>query len=178
MVHQKKACNIRRIFMEQPGNIPIFNIPGHYFGKCPRISLGIFSEYNGNISRECSTNIPRTYIFPVGNGLVSKVTTFVKSSVCDVWHDSISLQFLKNLKLNRLINIDYQHKSNSVTERCALFINMDHKHVFVKRAANFPIKRTLCIGAYRINYVYQKMESQGNIAYLWENKIIMILEYL
>ena len=45
---------------------------------------------------------------------------------------------------------------------------MDHKHGFVKRAANFPIERTLCTDAHRINYVYQKMESQGNIAYLWE----------
>ena len=60
----------------------------------------------------------------------------------------------------------------------ALFINMDHKHGFVKRAANFPIERTLCIDPYRVNYVYQKMEPQGNIAYLWENKIIMILEHL
>ena len=98
--------------------------PGHYFGIFPGISLGIFSEYTGNISRECSTNIPRTYICPVGNGLVRKVTTFVKSSMFDVWHGSISLQFLKNLKLNRLINIEYQHKSNSVTEGYALFINM------------------------------------------------------
>ena len=29
-----------------------------------------------------------------------------------------------------------------------------------------------------INSVYQKMELHGNIAYLWENKIIMILEHL
>ena len=27
-----------------------------------------------------------------------------------------------------LINIEYQHKSNSVTEGYPLFINMDHKH--------------------------------------------------
>ena len=64
----------------------------------------------------------------MGNGLVKKVTTLVKSSIFDVWYGSISLQFLKNLKLNRLINIEYQHKSNSVTEGYALFINMDHKH--------------------------------------------------
>ena len=50
--------------------------------------------------------------------------------------------------------------------------------LFRQRAANFPIERMLCIDAYRINYVYQKMESQGNIAYLWEHKIIMILEHL
>ena len=29
--------------------------------------------------------------------------------------------------LNRLINIEYQYKSNSVTEGYALFINMDQK---------------------------------------------------
>ena len=96
----------------------------------------------------------------------------------DVWHGSIFPQLLKNLKLNSVINIDYKHKSNSVTERYALFINMDHKHGFVKRAANFPIERILCIDLYRINHVYQEMESQGNIAYLWENKIIMIQQYL
>ena len=40
----------------------------------------------------------------------------------------ISLQFLKNLKLNRLINIEYQYKSNSVAEGYTVFLNMDHKH--------------------------------------------------
>ena len=124
----KKACNIRRILMEQPGSFPIFNIPWKIFRNILWNFTGDFSEYTGNISREYSTNIPPTCICPVGNGLVRKVTTFVKSSMFDVWHGSISLQFLKNLKLNRLINIDYQHKSNSVTEGYALFINMDHKH--------------------------------------------------
>ena len=102
--------------------------PGHYFGIVPEISFRIFSRYTGNISRECSTNIPRTYIYPVGNGLVRKVTTFIKSSTFDVWHGSISLQFLKNLKLNRLIYIEYRHNSDSATEDYALFINVDHKH--------------------------------------------------
>ena len=46
----------------------------------------------------------------------------------DVSHGSISLQFLKNLKLNGVINIKYQYKSNSVTKGYAPFINMDHKH--------------------------------------------------
>ena len=62
------------------------------------------------------------------NSLVRKVTTFVISSVFDVLHGSISLQFLKNLEVNRQINIEYQHKSNPVTEGYALFINMDHRH--------------------------------------------------
>ena len=110
--------------MEQRGNIPIFNIPGTLFRNIPRISLEIVCEYTGNISRECSTNISRTYICPVGNSLFRNVTAFVKSSMFDVWHGSISLQFLKNLKLNRLINIEYQHKLNSVTEGHALFINV------------------------------------------------------
>ena len=102
--------------------------PRHYCGIFPVISLGIFFEYTGNISRACSMNISQTYIFPVGNGLVRKVTIFVKSSIFEVWHGFIPLQFLKNLKLNRLISIEYQHKSNSVTESYALSINMDHKH--------------------------------------------------
>ena len=38
-------------------------------------------------------------------------------------------------------------------------------------------ERTLCLEAYRINSVYQKLELHGNIPYLWENKIIMILEH-
>ena len=46
----------------------------------------------------------------------------------DVQHDSTSLQFLKNLKMNRLMNTEYQHKSNSVTEGYALFINTDDKN--------------------------------------------------
>ena len=33
----------------------------------------------------------------------------------------------------------------------------------------------LCIDAHRINSVYQKLEMHGNIAYLLENKIIMII---
>ena len=114
--------------LEQPGNFPIFNIPGTLFGNILQNFIGNFSKYTGNISWECSTNIRRTYICLVGNGLVRKVTTFLKSSMFDVWHGSISLQFLKNLKVNRLMNIEYQHKSNSVTEGYALFINMDHMH--------------------------------------------------
>ena len=37
---------------------------------------------------------------------------------------------------------------------------------------------TLCIDTYRINFVYQKMELQGNITYLWKKKITMILEHI
>ena len=33
--------------------------PEHYLGLFPGISYGTFSEYSGNISWECSTNIPR-----------------------------------------------------------------------------------------------------------------------
>ena len=114
--------------MEQPGSFPIFSIPGTIFRNILQNFIGNFSEYTGNISREYSTNIRQTYICPLGNGLVRKVTNFVKSSMFDIWHGSTSLQFLKNLKLNRLINIEYQHKSNSVTKCYALFINMNHKH--------------------------------------------------
>ena len=34
------AYNIRRTFMEHSGNIPIFNIPGTFFGNIPRKSIG------------------------------------------------------------------------------------------------------------------------------------------
>ena len=34
----------------------------------------------------------------------------------NVLHGYISLHFLKNLKLNRLINAEYQHESKSVTK--------------------------------------------------------------
>ena len=50
--------------------------------------------------------------------------------------------------------------------------------LLIKRAANFPVEQTLCIDAYRINYIYQNIESQGIFAYLSQNKIIMILEHL
>ena len=43
--------------------------PEHYFEIFPRISLGIFSEYFGNVSWERSTNISRAYIYPVGSVL-------------------------------------------------------------------------------------------------------------
>ena len=114
--------------MEQPGNFSIFSIPEAVFQNILRNFIGNFSEYAGNISGECSTNIPQTYICPLDNGLVRKTTNFIKSSIFDAWHGSTSLQFLKNLKLNRLINIEYQHKSNSVTKGYALFINMNYKH--------------------------------------------------
>ena len=106
----------------------MFNIPGTLFRNVLRNFTGNFSEYIGNISSECSTNIPRTHICPLGNSLVRTVATFVKSSMFDVQHDSTSLQFLKNLKMNRLMNTEYQHKSNSVTEGYALFINTDDKN--------------------------------------------------
>ena len=38
----KKECNIRRTFMEQPGNFPIFNIPGTLFRNIPLNFLGNF----------------------------------------------------------------------------------------------------------------------------------------
>ena len=115
--------------MEQPESFPVFNIPGTLlFRNILRNFIGNFPEYTGNISRECCTNIPRTYICSVGNGLVKKVITFVKSSVFYVWHGSIFLQFLKNLKVNRLINIEYQRKSNLVAEGYALFININDEH--------------------------------------------------
>ena len=41
-----------------------------------------------------------------------------------------------------------------------------------------PFERTLFIDTCSINFVYQKMELQGNIVNLWKKKIIMILEYI
>ena len=35
--------------------------------------------------------------------------------------------------------------------------------------SNFQFKRMIGIDAYKINYVYQKIESQGDIAYLMKN---------
>ena len=68
--------------MEQSGNIPLFNIPGTLFRTIPGISLEIFSEYTGNISWECSTNIPRIYICLVGSIVsanVLSIDTFLLS---------------------------------------------------------------------------------------------------
>ena len=53
---QKKACNIRRIFMKQPGNIPIFNIPGTLCRDIPRNFIGnffpnILGIFKGNVRR-------------------------------------------------------------------------------------------------------------------------------
>ena len=46
----KNECNIRRIFMEQSGNIPIFNI-----------HRTLFLEYSPEIHRELFPNIPGIY---------------------------------------------------------------------------------------------------------------------
>ena len=69
--------------MEQPGNIPIFNIPGTLFWNIRQNFIGNFFRIYWEYLKG-STNTPRTYICPVGNGLVRKVTTFVKSSMFDV----------------------------------------------------------------------------------------------
>ena len=49
LTHLKNTCNIRRIFMEHSGNVPIFSIPGTLFGNIPQNSIrnffGIFWEY-------------------------------------------------------------------------------------------------------------------------------------
>ena len=58
---RKKAWNIRSIFMEQSGNVPIFNIPGTLFRNIPRNFIGnflrIYWEYLKETFEECSTNI-------------------------------------------------------------------------------------------------------------------------
>ena len=55
----KKECNIRGMFMEQPGNIPIFNIPGTLFRNIPRNFIGNFFQ---NILRISQGNVARIYI--------------------------------------------------------------------------------------------------------------------
>ena len=58
---KKNACNIRRIFMEQPENIPIFNIPKTLFRNIPRNFIGnffaIYWEYLMGMFHKYSTNI-------------------------------------------------------------------------------------------------------------------------
>ena len=53
----KKACNIHRIFMDEPGNFPIFNIPRTLFQNILRNSLGIFP----NILGISQGNVPRIF---------------------------------------------------------------------------------------------------------------------
>ena len=62
LIHRKKnACNIRKLFIEQSGNIPIFNIPKTLFRNIPQNFMGnffqIFWEYIMGMSHENSTNI-------------------------------------------------------------------------------------------------------------------------
>ena len=40
------------------------------------------------------------------------------------------------------------------------------------------MRESFFIDTYRVNFVYQEMVLQGNIAYLWKKKIITILEHL
>ena len=87
LIHQKKRVTFIEYSWNNHGIFVYSIFPEHYFRIFPRISLEIFSEYTGNISRECSSNILQTYLYPVGNGLVRKINAFVKSSKFDVWHD-------------------------------------------------------------------------------------------
>ena len=58
----KKACDIRRIFMEEPGNFPMFIFPGQFFGIFFGISLGIFPNIPG-ISQGNTPRIFHEHIF-------------------------------------------------------------------------------------------------------------------
>ena len=66
------SWNIQGIFLHS-----IF--PEDYLGIFPGISYGTFCEYFGNIS--CSTNIPRTYIYPVGNIFNKEIKFYFKENV-------------------------------------------------------------------------------------------------
>ena len=91
----------------------------------------------------------------------------------NVWHGYISLHFLENLKLNRLINAEYQHKLQSVTKGYPLFIHLDHKHVLysifhvwtVKKYPNYrPTKRKYFIHT----------RSLSRFLCIWNIKMIML----
>ena len=59
LIHLKKiTCNIRRIFMEQSGNIPIFNIPRTLFRNIPQNFIGNFLL---NILGISHGNVPRIF---------------------------------------------------------------------------------------------------------------------
>ena len=71
---KKEACNTRRMFMEQSGNIPIFNILEHYFRISPRnIIVNFFRIYWKYLGRGCPPNIPRTFICLVSWRSISKL---------------------------------------------------------------------------------------------------------
>ena len=64
--------------MEHSENISVFNIVGALYGNIHMgifiilehymgILQGIFSDYSRNTSWECSMNIPRTHVCPVGS---------------------------------------------------------------------------------------------------------------
>ena len=51
---------------------------------------------------------------------------------------------------------------------------------FRQRAGNFQVSTIWANALHwhmQINFVYQKMELQGNISYLWKKKVIMIMEH-
>ena len=59
----KNACNIRRIFMEQPENIPTFNIPGTLFRNIKQNFTGNFFPNILGISQGNVTRIFQEHIF-------------------------------------------------------------------------------------------------------------------
>ena len=92
----------------------------------------------------------------------------------NVLHGYISLQFLKNLKLNRLINIEYQHKSKSVTKGCALFTHIDHKYELCSnKALSFSGSTKNDVNLVKLNFLIFKSKFRFYIP-----KFIVILHVM
>ena len=63
----KKVCNIRRIFMEQSGNIPIFNILGTLFWNIPWNFTGNSSQIIWECFKRIFHEYPTNMYLPGGN---------------------------------------------------------------------------------------------------------------
>ena len=79
---KKSVITFVRIFMEQSGNVPIFSIPGTLFRNIHRNFIGNFLRI---YSRECSSNLSRTYICLAGKLILSGIYStqvFVNIEIC------------------------------------------------------------------------------------------------
>ena len=71
--------------------------------------MGTFTEYTGNISWEFSTNIPQTYVYPVGNSASfkykQKITGETGNNGTKNFEINVPLRTLEILLINSEINL-------------------------------------------------------------------------
>ena len=100
--------------MEHSENISIFSIPGHFPGNISWNFIGIFFRIFREYIMGCSTNIPRTYVCPVGS-IVTKTL------------------HLKHFQIFQHPYIDRKYKRHLHTNKSQLLIMIREDHLHMKK---------------------------------------------